>query len=322
MNDKLYYCVGKPTTVENPSPGISSIKEFLPDTVEEITLFKTKREAFNFMWDKGTIRHGRKDSYNGLFTVKVSSHPDFNSNNEATVASNEITILGAELKTFVGDYQRYQATERGGIPGEMTTQEGVDYEFSLFKKQEVIGHGDDDYEKIRQKMESLFATFNETKSQITPDQLSAWQSVETHTLLLMKSILTKRTSILEKPSLGKILTELACVEKGLNLSTDVLLKPSSENVEQLKNFVEKEAPGKTNYWKIWGGVLLAVAAMGLFALAVGLMGAPAAGFGGGLVVSLLSGTVLSMYGKQLGVAKKMDAIVDMGKAALPPKSTK
>lgn len=321
QNEKAYrlYCVGNPNSQENPLPGISSIEEFLPATETSLLLFSLSSHAFNYMLDEKTRKRNHNDIYNAIFCVEISLTEDeiekIKQNEEYgySVDRNRTTILSAELLHYNSATQKYQMTESiGGFCRRMITQDGVRSALNQFIKDDALKT--DNYNDINQEILAIFDLLNTQNLEENSKRLL--QAVETHTLLLLESILNQRPSFLLKPTKAKIISELTTIKKGLELSIPVLTAPNQNNVEELQSFVEKKAPGKTEYWRIWGGLLLALAASGLFAMCVILAGAPGAGAGGALAVTYMGAIVLSISGKQRGIAKMMNIITDKAQKKL------
>lgn len=321
QNEKGYrlYCVGNPNSKENLLPGISSIDEFLPETETTLLLFSSSSRAFDYMLDEKTRRRNNNDIYNAIFCVGISLPENEiekikqNEQSGYSVERNRTTILSAELLHYNSATHKYQMTESiGGFCSRMITQDGVHAALNQFIKDDALKT--DNYNDINQEILAIFALLNTPNLENNSKRLL--QAVETHTLLLLESILNQRPSFLLKPTKAKIISELTTIKKGLELSIPVLTAPNQDNVEELQSFVEKKAPGKTEYWRIWGGILLALAASGLFAMCVILAGAPGAGAGGALAVTYLGAVVLSISGKQRGIAKMMNIITDKAQKKL------
>ena len=159
----------------------------------------------------------------------------------------------------------------------------------------------------------ILSTLSETIFENTA-KAQAWKRVQEETYLLLAdqlgfdrtshdffSLFTKYKRTDEQKT-----ADLALIKKGVDLAQKVLTAPDIKNVAELKTFAEKEALGKTNHWMRWGGALLAVVAVAVFIVSVGLTAggtAAAAGFIAPSIMLVAAGGGISFFGKQKGLAK-------------------
>lgn len=303
----VYFCYGtsKKETMDEDS---WNIDDFLPATAAR--LYTEKSEALRAM---GEIRKpGFK--YGAIFRVELNEKPDeFDFFLNEMISIKKLTVLDAELylkeRNTIFPMDSYRFTEQGIR--------------SLMKPESPLN------EKIEQVLSQLSAAIT---FQDNSDKELAWRKVQDETYLLLADLLDHKKTAISLKSMGRgilpgrsleqKIVELDIILKGLDLTKEVLLKPTEENVIQLKTFVEKEAPGKTNHWMRWGGALLAVVALAVFILSIIATAGGTVLAAGAIYPALVFGGVgasVSFFGQQSGLAKATSNIVEQSETELKPK---
>lgn len=279
-----------------------------------VSLYKDKNEAARAMREQ---QGKQKSGSDYRILIKVSVKEELS--DQITMASRinsyspviydflstEITPLSAELYSQ-RDGTTFMESERYTADG---IKHLLKYPAEVNGYEEVIGSDNED--KIEAILKSLLKSFPNDES-----KQSAWKRVEQQTNLLL-------AEILKIPLKKSVAADLDLIQRGVDLSWAALNDPNEKSVEQLKSFVEKEASGKTNYWIIWGGALLAVAALAAFiVLTVASSGALAiaASAAGALAIGTVGGYG-SFFGKQHGFAKVGSDIVEQAENELKNKKS-
>ena len=178
----------------------------------------------------------------------------------------------------------------------------------------------DDNCPLREKVEQVLSRSLSVTDLNDSDKIVAWEKVKDETNQLLVDLLhDKRT---DQQTLDKKNHQLDIILQGLILTQHVLQSPTDENVKELKTFVEKEAPGKTNHWMRWGGALLAVVALAAFILSIVVTAggsAVATGVMFPAVIVSSAGVGVSFFGQQRGLAKATNTIVEQAEIDLKSK---